>query len=1076
MNSRNAAPRIISGAMAGAFLALALAIPPLPAAESVQREAPEPGTRTIAFDTDEITDAQVDVAPDGSRIVFDLLGDLYVVPISGGTAQPLTQGSAWDARPRFSPDGKQLAFVSDRSGAASRWVMQLDTGAIKEVVPRGDYWSNQQAPVWTDHGSLLVVTPPTSEPAISGGRFVYKPIFSEVDGAGRTQAANPFLDSYSEGGSFSLDGRYVYSGGSVLRRTDLQTGEHTDLVKPAEQISIGQPRISRDGRRLAYRTVQSSATDETCSLRVLELATGVDREVLADFCGAGAVAFTPDGAALILGLRGKIMRVDLAGGPPSELPVRVQVRRELAPLARQAGRRIEEGGEVRSKVIRWPTRAASGSDIVFDAFAKIYSSKPGDAKPHRVTQDSASEFSPALSPDGKWIAYTTWSDVGLGQVMVIAASGGRPRRLTSVPGRYINPAWSPDGSRVVFLSMDSQEERQGQRPTFTGPVTGQWMFSVNWVLARDAGTAHPVNRVSPIAVMDNRLHPVPSFSADGRRIIVATYRLDDGSQPSGPLLISMGLDGKDIRTLAKLPPADEIVVSPDARQVAIVWQGSLYLAKLPDEAQASEIPTIDPARAVAVTRGAIGHVSWRDAATLVWASADRVFQFRIGDREPTLQARLDVRQPRAEPKGCFVLAHARLVTMRANDVIEDGSVLVCGNRIVAAGAAASVSIPKGARNIDVRGSTIIPGLVDVHSHTTLNVPLEVWQQQNLNLVGNLAFGVTTLYDPSAPTLDTFGQAELLETGDMLGPRLYSSGLPLLPVAANVSNSRPMRSLSDAETAVQSVASYGAGPVKEYTYPRRDQIHWLARAAREQGVSITTHSYPSLIDYLTHISEGYTGLEHLIANKPIYGDIVQFLAASGTNYTPTLMVSPGYGTEFTLATDFDSARLRHLFSPQFLERERQTNTQPALKPYMEARARELVKASESLARIVRAGGLVSIGAHGNGVPGLASHWEMWAFTEGGMGNLEALRAATLNGARKLDLDRDLGSIEAGKVADFIVLNSNPLENIRNSVDIRYVVKNGFVFDEAMTRVWPTRKPLAPWPWQTNPNTTHPESTP
>jgi imidazolonepropionase-like amidohydrolase len=396
--------------------------------------------------------------------------------------------------------------------------------------------------------------------------------------------------------------------------------------------------------------------------------------------------------------------------------------------------------------------------------------------------------------------------------------------------------------------------------------------------------------------------------------------------------------------------------------------------------------------------------------------------------------------------------------MRADEVIEHGTLLVCHNRIAAIGGVGNVALPQGARRIDARGTTIVPGLIDVHGHFH-HAPAEAWLWQNLRYVGNLAYGVTTIYDPSAPTLDVFGQAEMVEAGEILGPRVYSSGLPILQAGdQDNGNGVVIRSLADARRIVAAYARYGAGPLKEYFNTRRDRRHWLAEAAREQGLAITTHPdfWPAP---LTRIVDGYTALEHdLGANRfrrgPLHDDVLRFVATSGVHYTRDSLQAER-GTDVAP----DQAKLRRLNPDSLLRAE-------AALPSMSDRRAAHRLAAIQVNWIDALGGLVSISAHGNGIAGLALHQQMWALVEnGGMSPLRALRAGTLNGARKLGLAHDLGSLEVGKVADFVVLNGNPLENIRNSADVRWVVAGGFVYEgPTMARWWPDQRALAPWPWR------------
>jgi imidazolonepropionase-like amidohydrolase len=404
--------------------------------------------------------------------------------------------------------------------------------------------------------------------------------------------------------------------------------------------------------------------------------------------------------------------------------------------------------------------------------------------------------------------------------------------------------------------------------------------------------------------------------------------------------------------------------------------------------------------------------------------------------------------------------------MKGDDVLENADVVVTGNRIAAIGASGSLSVPAGARSFDARGKTVIPGLIDTHAHLHYS-GFETFPETKWEYIANLAYGVTTTYDPSAPTLDVFAQAEMVEAGLMQGPRIFSSGMVLyggqpFDIWAEVNNQ------ADALRQVRRMKAYGARMIKVYQQPRRSQRMYFAEACRKERMLLTAEGAGELQTDLTMALDGYTAFEHSLP-VALGADAVELLARSGTHYTPTLLVSYGgaWGELYFYQTQnpHDDAKLNR-FTPH-LALDRLGRRHPWIWP----EEYHFPTVAEGAAKVARAGGNVSLGAHGQ-LQGLGVHWELWAMAgEGGgsarkaMTPIEALRSATVAAADKLGFGPDLGTVEAGKLADLIVLDADPLADIHNTEKIRWVVKNGVVYEaETMKQLWPHETELPPFFWR------------
>jgi imidazolonepropionase-like amidohydrolase len=392
--------------------------------------------------------------------------------------------------------------------------------------------------------------------------------------------------------------------------------------------------------------------------------------------------------------------------------------------------------------------------------------------------------------------------------------------------------------------------------------------------------------------------------------------------------------------------------------------------------------------------------------------------------------------PRVRPSEVVAYRGARIITMKGDEVIEGGTIVVEGNRIKAVGGEASVTVPAGARTVDLAGRTVIPGLFDEHAHLHYST-LDIFPQRPWKYLANLAYGVTSTHDPSASTQEVFGQAEMVEAGLMTGPRIFSTGFILY--GADNSGRAIVKSLDDARHHLRRLKALGAFTVKSYMQPRRDARQWILQAAREEGMMVVPEGGGDLESNMTMILDGHTTIEHALPITPLRKDVVTVYGRSGTAYTPTLLVAYGgpsgdrwFHQHYEIWKD---ERLQR-YVPQSI-----VDTLGRIRTFMATDDDwHHIDVAAGAKRILDAGGRVNLGGHGQ-MQGLGPHWELWAFVQGGMTPMEALRVGTLAPAQTLGLDRDLGSIEPGKLADFVVLERNPLEKIENTDSVALVVKNG-----------------------------------
>jgi hypothetical protein len=380
-------------------------------------------------------------------------------------------------------------------------------------------------------------------------------------------------------------------------------------------------------------------------------------------------------------------------------------------------------------------------------------------------------------------------------------------------------------------------------------------------------------------------------------------------------------------------------------------------------------------------------------------------------------------------------------------------VIVHGSRIACVGQCATAG---ASRVVDLRGKTIVPGFVDVHAHHLWQRPVPEYSGRRYESALYLAYGVTTALDPSTGgPVTALSTAELIDAGRMIGPRTFTAGDPMMPEAG----SQGPASYEEMANYVNRLADWGAISIKFYLAPTRQQRQWVAEAARRRGLSVTNEG-ADLTFNLSCVIDGHTGWEHPMMYVPLYGDASKFFGQAGAVYSPTLAVAgAGYWSEDYFQSHGDlwnDPKLRRFMPWTRLVR----SINPAQRPLEEY---SFPLMAEAVADVLHAGGRISIGGHGEQI-GLDSHWEMRVYGTA-LTPMETLEAATMGGAYMTGLDDDLGSIKVGKLADLVVLNSNPLEDIRRTTDIRYVMKGGILYDgNTLDEVWPVARPFGPIPWE------------
>ena len=1007
----------------------------------------------VPISVDEGTWMDVDVSPDGSTIAFSLLGDIYTMPITGGTPTRIAEGLAWEVQPRFSPDGARIAFTSDRGGGDNIWIMNADGSDMRQLTDEDFRLLNQ--PTWSPDGQFIAAKKHFTTGRSLGTGEVWLYHVSGGSGVALVERANEQLQKELGEPTYAPDGSAIYYTRNItpgntfiyaqdsntdlfnIERYDLETGEVTTAVSGLGGAVRPQP--SPDGSMIAF--VRRENTNSRLYVKNLE--TGEERMIFADldqdvqetWAVTGVypnMDWTPDSRSIVFWAGGKINRVNADGSGAAQIPFAIQDTRGVLPAPHPTIPVASDSVDV--TLARFAATSPDGETVVFESLGRLFimPAEGGRMRPLTGETDVVEAF-PTWSRDGERLAYVRWTDEGLGEIRVVGANGRGGRTVTQRAGHYARPQFSPDGETIVF--------EKGEGGYLTAPE-----YSDNpgvYRVPADGGEA----------VLVSRDMARPHFGASNERIFMT------GSDGGAQTLVSTDLNGNDPRTHASGDLVTGYHVSPRGDFVAFTENYDAYVMPLMPGSQAVSISaTSKSLPVVEVSDSGAQYVHWsNDGEQLNWTLGSTLYSAALSamfaDAPPAEGEERAAFEPPASGvsmlrtveadrhEGALAITGARVISMAGENggIIEDATILVEDDVIAAIGPAGSVTIPAGTPTIEASGRTIIPGLVDAHAHGSYDAN-ELVPQQNWNLTQILALGTTTIHDPSSDT-PFFVAEDLQRTGQLLAPRMFSTGRVIYG-ARNPYAYAQIDSLEDALDHVRRLRAEGAPSVKNYNQPRRDQRQMVVEAARRENMLVVAEGGSLFGMDLNLVADGNSTLEHNVPVTRLYEDVLQFFSQSNTNYTPTLVV--GYGG---LAGDPYWRQATNVFEQPLL----MAHTPPALLRAQTARrttAPEGDFVDDDIAheakRLADRGVLVSIGAHGQQA-GIDAHWEIWSFVRGGMTPLEALQAATIVPARSLGMDTEIGSLEVGKLADMVILSGDPLDNIRNTERVETVVLGGRAYD-------------------------------
>jgi imidazolonepropionase-like amidohydrolase/dipeptidyl aminopeptidase/acylaminoacyl peptidase len=963
-------------------------------------EAQEGDRRTIEFETSQVTESDVTVSPDGRWLVFSVLGHLYRLPVEGGTAEQLTFGPYMDADPVFSPDGRMVAFVSDRDGSDGNvFVFAIETREINQI--SRDRWAAR--PSWSPDArtiAYLQVLPDSTGgdwPAVIPTQVRWVGLEDggarTLDGPARQFRSTFFLSDGSIG--WSVVEQDPASGRRSSRIESLHSDGTVSVLRTVEGL-VDRVVPAPDGEGLYCHQVQEVYPDmlavtQPAHLAFVPLPEGEVRSILplsetSRFYWFGRPRFAVDGAAgrVFLADAGRLWAISAFAGTrmPVEFtsPIQMAVRNPAVPVPFEPPL-LEVSRPPRA--VLDPILAPDGSSLVFEATGDLWIQDNEAGPARRLLEGPGLEWLASFSSDGRWVAFV--QDVhGLLSLMAFDRETGEVQTLLS-GGEFVYPAWSPDGRRVIF----------------SGPA------GVTAVRLHDGGTEQ----------LTDMFLARPHFSGDGRYLygtegdVVYRLLLEGDSQPE-PLTQLTG-------------SVTEGIVSPNGRWLVFGRDLGIWVSRLGSE------PVNETVISRLTAEGEGDFSLSGDGTAVAYAVGNRVWRQPIdGSAAQEIPVRLTLHQATPPP---LLLHGIRLLDFESGVFGSETDLLIADGRISRIGPEADTELPDDAVILNAAGRFAIPGLFDMHVHAS-----------GADLVGLMAYGGTSLRDVGGDVrfLSTLADRSEYANGPL--PRLFYSG--------DILGGEYIGSEAEARDCVRRWKQGGARFIKVYSTLSQPLQQAAAEEARLQGLPVVAHG-TNVSEIVRGVNAGYFSLEHTALSSRFYDDVFGLLAAAGTRWTPTLAVRGGNAMLFRFEPErLAGWKLRALNSEQRIGAAQGASwVRSVPDKLLHGLVAELLDGvGAAHERGVRLLAGTDIPACPECFTGVSLHWELELLVRAGLTPLEVLRIATLDAAATVGAEADLGTLEVGRLADMVLLDANPLEDIRNTQRVWRVIKGGWVFDPEALR--------------------------
>jgi Tol biopolymer transport system component/imidazolonepropionase-like amidohydrolase len=943
--------------------------------------------RAVRLTLHEGTNLAAALSPDGRTIAIDLLGTLWTMPATGGAARPITD-IAMDARqPAWSPDGRRLAFQAYRGGNWQIWTIDADGSNLKAVTS-GPY--DDREPIWSPDGARIAFSSDRS-----GNYDVWVLTLASGELRQVTSApSNEFMPAWRTANEIAY----------VSDRRDRPGIYVNDQLLASAPGTLAAPAFSPDGT-IAFNAIAGSH----CHLLVNgHDVAGADEDVFPfrpQWIARDALLYTADG---------KIKRRPAAGGAATTIEFSADIsftRPAFTPKRRQ----FDPAAAQRALGIMHPVVSPDGAQAAFSALGNLYVAPLDGGPPRKLTDDAAVDTDPAWSPDGRSIVFSS-DRGGSMQLWIVDVASGKARQLTTNAAAPTQAAWAVDGRRIAFVDAENR------------------MFAADVASAAIAKLHDPLNEPGR-----------PSWAPDGSTLVVGSLKVYSTRFREGTnQVLRIAVDGGADRWFEPSPHKSigmredyGPVWSPDGSQMAAIVDGLLAVWPVDRDGAPKGPPR-------PVSTDLAGSPSWTaDSRRILVQTGTHLQLVDVASRRVVRDVEPHLEYTVARNPQTTTIHAGRLWDGRGDAVRRDVDIVVDGSRI------RSVEGHRDALHsgevVDASNGTVIPGLVEIHSHLAKSYGAALGRIF-------LSWGITTVRNPAANTYEAMEDREAFDSGARIGPRVMTTGEPLDGSRVYYAGGASVDDTGELPMRLQHAKNFGYDFIK--TYVRLPDViqKRVIEEAHAMGMPVTSHElYPA-------VAYGADGVEHIrgtsrrgyspkiSALSRSYRDVIELLTASGMTLTPTIGIQGGFRLQTLKDPSWlDDARIKTLY-PESISRRWREQTAHAPNAAELDDAERLVRAQErTIFQVVRGGGRITAGTDAPINPyGLSLLMELENYASAGLTPVEVLRSATIVSAEAMGVGADIGSIESGKLADLVVLDANPLDDVRNLRRVRSVIKGGKMY--------------------------------